>query len=305
MVNKHLAVFLFSSALNFPTLVFAQPWQPSNPVGVIYGSDDRLELSQIPDHQVQALAAAVVGLVAPKAIEDLGNGYSKIKSLSLEKQESVCPDESFKEQETAMYCTGFLISPRLVVSAGHCIASRQACNNTKFVFGYAIDGSNRPYNEISNSDIYSCGKLIHSEHNPKEQQSLEDDFAIIELDRDVRGHIPLVLETDSKLVIGDRLFAWGHPLGLPLKYTDNAWVRRVGPNNYVNTNLDTYTGNSGSPIFNASTLRVEGILIDGEEDFDTTKEGCRKSRVCQDGDCAGELFLKSSVVLDFLSNVSF
>ena len=292
-MNIVVSILLFSSAL------FADP---SFPVGVIYGSDDRREVSEIRDPQVKALAQAVVGLVSPKVIEDLGKGFSKIKSVSIEKQMKVCSDESFKDQEAAMFCTGFLVSPKILVTAGHCIASQMACKNTRFVFGYAIDGSKRPYNEIPNSDIYSCGKLIHSEHNPKETQSVDDDFAIIELDREVEGHSPLAIEAESKLVVGDKLFAIGHPLGLPLKYADNAWVRSFGPKNYINANLDTYTGNSGSPIFNASTLRVEGILIDGDDDFDKLKDGCRRSHVCQDSDCSGELVIKISTVLNYLAD---
>jgi hypothetical protein len=33
------------------------------------------------------------------------------------------------------------------------------------------------------------------------------------------------------------------------------------------TNLDTFYGNSGSPVFNLNTLLVEGILVSGDSDY--------------------------------------
>ena len=36
---------------------------------------------------------------------------------------------------------------------------------------------------------------------------------------------------------------------------------------YFTANLDTYRGNSGSPVFNAITHKVEGVLVRGEQDF--------------------------------------
>lgn len=270
-------------------------------VGVVYGNDDRQEVNDVADAQIRKLSDSVVGLTRPKTLEDLGNGYSKINFKTMEQQRKVCPDERFKDQLGAMYCSGFLVSSRRVVTAGHCISSINSCKNTKFVFGYKVKAGKHPYTEIPNIDIYSCGKVIHSEYNPKEKDSVDNDFAVIELDRDVVGHDPLSLEMQSQLTMGSKVFAIGHPLGLPQKYTDNAWVVSFGPNNYIGSNLDTYTGNSGSPIFNASTLRVEGILIDGTDDFEKTKEGCKKTRVCQEGECPGELFIKISTVLDYLN----
>ena len=45
-------------------------------------------------------------------------------------------------------------------------------------------------------------------------------------------------------------------------------------------NLDTYGGNSGSPVFNSDTHEVEGILVRGEADF------------VQQGNCQVSLFAR-------------
>ncbi len=46
-------------------------------------------------------------------------------------------------------------------------------------------------------------------------------------------------------------------------------------------NLDTYGGNSGSPVVDARTYVVEGILVRGEDDF-VQNDGCYVSLVCPD-----------------------
>ena len=38
------------------------------------------------------------------------------------------------------------------------------------------------------------------------------------------------------------------------------------------TNLDSFGGNSGAAVFNASTLEVEGILVRGDRDYHYSKE---------------------------------
>jgi hypothetical protein len=52
-------------------------------------------------------------------------------------------------------------------------------------------------------------------------------------------------------------------------------------------NLDTYGGNSGSPVFNSETHKVEGILVRGETDF-TTIGACTVSMRCPNTGCRGE-----------------
>src|SRR5690606_11935720 len=94
------------------------------------------------------------------------------------------------------------------------------------------------------------------------------------------------------------LIMLGHPLGLPMKASDNATMtpldgNRIGlfsssydllrriftKQTYYNTNLDSFAGNSGSPVFNANTHVVEGILIGGGDDFEWDQVNqCRRYR---------------------------
>jgi V8-like Glu-specific endopeptidase len=74
---------------------------------------------------------------------------------------------------------------------------------------------------------------------------------------------------------------------LPLKVAENAFVRDNSNSSYMTCNLDTYGGNSGSPVFNSETHEVEGILVRGETDFEPSGN-CNVSLVCPTTGCRGE-----------------
>ncbi|WP_420540401.1 S46 family peptidase (plasmid) [Paenibacillus polymyxa] len=59
----------------------------------------------------------------------------------------------------------------------------------------------------------------------------------------------------------------------PIKsgFAVGAAVRDNPPNAFFVANLDTYGGNSGSPVFNSDTHEVEGILVRGEDCTRTTE----------------------------------
>ena len=56
---------------------------------------------------------------------------------------------------------------------------------------------------------------------------------------------------------------------------------------FLVANLDTYGGNSGSAVFNATDGKIEGVLVRGEMDY-VFKNGCRISNVCATDACRGE-----------------
>jgi hypothetical protein len=56
---------------------------------------------------------------------------------------------------------------------------------------------------------------------------------------------------------------------------------------FFTANLDTYGGNSGSPVFNADSHEVEGVLVRGDTDF-VPVGMCMISAVCPMNGCHGE-----------------
>ena len=69
---------------------------------------------------------------------------------------------------------------------------------------------------------------------------------------------------------------------------------------FFSTDLDSYSGSSGSPVINVRTGLVEGILVRGQEDF-IEKNGCSISYVCRGSICLGEEALRASVASKILS----
>lgn len=242
---------------------------------IIYGKDDRHEVDDYPITSIKKLADSVAGMVkATKLREDIGdkNFYSFRKQTAEDKFE-LCEEEPFRKQYTLPICSGFLIAPDTLVTAGHCVEDMLDCANFKWVFGFK-----KGTEKIAKEDVYSC-KKIHERQLHQSKWKLQD-YAVIQLDRKVKGRAPLRFRRKKKAKIGTKLFVIGHPSGLPMKITDNGKIQRMNKEEvwkpistlfkkryYFNANLDTYSGNSGSPVFNRKTKLVEGILVQGGEDY--------------------------------------
>ena len=98
------------------------------------------------------------------------------------------------------------------------------------------------------------------------------------MDREITGHDILPIRRKAKIEDNAKVYAIGTPSGLPVKITIGAKVFDNSHEFYFNTNLDTYGGNSGSPVFDNKTHMVEGILVRGGEDFEyVLDKGCWKT----------------------------
>lgn len=262
---------------------------------VVYGEDNRLDLYQVTDPALLALADSTVGLINLDRLEEQPDSW-KIAIRPYAEKHNLCTSEKFYDQLTAPSCTGFLVAPDKVATAGHCVENFEKCTERKYVFGYsmAMDGANPT--EIPKSEVYSCAKVISSGY----QNGV--DYALVELDRPVTNHLPLKLNLTGQIADGTPLFVMGHPAGLPLKLVAGAYVRSSDDAYFV-SNLDTYGGNSGSPVFNAETYEVEGILVRGELDYVQNPQTptCNISNVCANEGCRGETSTKVSALKPFLN----
>jgi V8-like Glu-specific endopeptidase len=130
--------------------------------------------------------------------------------------------------------------------------------------------------------VYSCKKIISQSLD----RTTKDDFALIELDRKVKGRTPLKFRTSGKPSVGDELVVIGHPSGLPTKIADGAQVKTLEGTHFL-ANLDTYGGNSGSAVFNVATGEIEGILVRGATDY-VVNGNCRTSNRIGNDEGEGE-----------------
>lgn len=224
----------------------------------IYGTDDRKEVGSLRARWVSD-AQATVALVRRSSVKNLNNGFSQLPSASLGTTYRLCPDQRFRPQPTAAFCSGVLVAKDTVVTAGHCVDAGSLAG-TRFVFGYrTVHGKSRT--TIRNTEIYSGKRVSVSISEPGGR-----DFAIVELDRPVTGVTPARLKRSGKAPSGRPIHVIGHPSGLPAKVAGGAEVGRVLPTRFL-SDLDTFEGNSGSPVFDSATHEVLGILVDGEADY--------------------------------------
>ncbi len=249
---------------------------------VVYGQDDRQDVYQVSAMEWLDRARSTVALINSSKMTADSGGF-KIKTTSYATSQSLCKNEPFYDQVTAAFCSGSLIAPDIVMTAGHCVRNLVACQGTQFVFDFSYFSAGLTPSYAKKEDVYSCKELIFSEMN----SSTMSDYALIRLDRPVVGRLPLAVRQAGQVSEGDPLVVIGHPSGLPTKIAAGAAVRSTQPAAYFIANLDTYGGNSGSAVFNENTGEIEGILVRGETDF-RYKNGCYVTNVCDSNGCRGE-----------------
>ncbi|GAB4034244.1 MAG: hypothetical protein Fur0012_14410 [Elusimicrobiota bacterium] len=251
----------------------------------IYGIDDRKDVYESNQMQ-QKLAKSVAAVVAMDISPD-EQGYVDLGLRSFKEDYSICDGEKFSDQPILGYCTASLISEDTMLTAGHCFPSKDSCKEKKFVFDYVMGPDGKWPGKFNLSQIYSCSEII--------AQSNEEivDYAIIKLDRPVKDRVPLAVNRGEKLKKGDFVFVIGSPMGLPLKVADNAKVRDVKDQYYM-VDSDTFGGNSGSPVFNAMTGRIEGILTGGGQDLELKNDGaCVGSFIQSQDEGTGEMVFRA------------
>lgn len=247
----------------------------------IYGSDDRKEVCEHEDSSLRMLANGTLAMVQHTAVKVDEAGKFILDAKTYGEKQSLCKTESFWSQPNVADCSGFLIGEDLLVTAGHCVF-KSSCGKNMWVFNYQMKSDGSFEKTFEKEDVYKCREILVRE------QSKTIDFAVIRLDRKVRGGVPLKMRTGPEPKVGDGMFVIGYPMGLPAKIADNANLRKWGiQNRYFIANLDTYGGNSGSPVFNAKTLEVEGVLVRGDVDFVNSGD-CKVSKKCTDRGCDGE-----------------
>ncbi len=266
----------------FSSLTWAQ-----QSIQTIYGSDDRKEFYQIRSERLRTLARKSVALVSEDYIPSDKSRMKRFRGDKYGEYSHLCPDQKYILQPTIAFCSGVLIGFKHVLTAGHCI-SESGCQGTHLVLDFMVNSSSEQSEiAVSSDNIYSCAKVIQR----KVTRSM--DFAILELDRPVRDREKVLVGPQPESV--DSLITIGYPQGIPMKVALNGSVRSEA-GNYIVANLDVLSGNSGSPVYNAS-LELVGILIGGEKDYTFDRSlACYRERQCENGKCAGERVLKISAI---------
>lgn len=275
--------------------------------GGITGGDGRIEYYQETEERIKKNANGVVALFLKSSIIDKGDGTSMLKTEPFSKYDNVklCGTERFKEQPKGSFCTGFIVGKNLIVTAGHCLKSRLFDNKNfvdevLLVSGFRLNEPNKANLVIKNSNIYKPIKVVQAGLT---REGI--DFAVLEVDAEIDDSKVLELES-RKVNLNENVYVIGHPVGLPLKIAKGAQVKNNTNSRFFMADLDTYGGNSGSPVFDSNN-KVIGILVRGARDFIYSYESkCYTSNVCptfisDDQRCGGESVSRTNQFIEYLN----
>ncbi len=268
--------------------------QNKDSAGVVYVSDSRKEITQISDAKVLTNSKSNVALIGNEYIHQNGNSVT-LSGTPLTAQFNLCPGQKYAEQQSIANCTGILISPKYVLTAGHCL-NEDTCNNYKMVFDFKNDSQHfSPESENYNipaANLFSCKKIAARVSEPG---WTKQDYTIIELDRPVTGRASVKFATRS-LKEAAGIYTLGYPLGVALKYAHGRIREDMNSNTYKAA-IDTFAGNSGSPVYDEQTHTLIGLLSGGEGDMAYNPQyGCNMVKVCTSGSCLGERVFKTSSI---------
>lgn len=272
--------------------------------GAIYGSDDRRFVATATKEKssIRELSSAIAIIISKNDLVDLG-GKIQISTglLSENSALNICSDLKFANHHSINACTGFLVSSDIFLSAGHCFYSQFDCENKAIIFNVLESSENNEGYKVNHQQVYSCKKIVKTFSDSIGQV----DYSIVQLDRIAEGVKPLKLSVHSTLGRNDSVFMIGHPLGLPQVISSKAVVTQIFQDLFFKATLDSFEGNSGSPVFNSISKEVEGILVSGEDDFQIDdKNSCNKYKTYSRDDVTksgkGESIMRIGQVIKWL-----
>ncbi|HKO47286.1 MAG TPA: serine protease [Polyangiaceae bacterium] len=299
----------------------AASWQRAIEQPVINGLDDRRELYQLASADKRSrIASSVAALMWAHRLDY--RAPTVLRTASLRGAIGTCRDEAFAEQPAAAVCSATLIDDDLVLTAGHCLGdpsgdAAHRCQRLLIVFGYHYS-QNGELALSGEPGVYTCRRVVHHEKILADDGLM--DLAVLQLDRSVAAELTPAVIARSAPRLGDSLLAASHGAGLPLKVDDGGEVSDVhAGGDYFVASTDSFSGGSGSPLFNAE-MQLVGHQVRGMPDWqpdgdcmrpahsDEPREQhqlatrsiqrlcesgwpserlCRKSAQCGDGVCSG------------------
>jgi len=254
-------------------VLFALVCLASVALAVIYGADSRQE-----EYQVDQFTAPMGrGSGAFISRQFVNSGFYPIVG----KQFNLCPNaDPFENQTSLAECSGFLIGPDLVATAGSCVldqvSQNSLCSNLAFVLNYVNYGPLSYYDVFAAGEVANCKRVINGS-TPLYRSAVvnittgasgpveinKPNWAIVQIDKSFPGAYYDRFRSFKHLHLNERVITIGHPLGAPRKYdtTGRIWAidgGLTGRGMKLFTSSDSFKGSEGGPVLDTDG-RVIGI----------------------------------------------
>ena len=272
---------------------------------IVYGEDDRVDLFQAEEPFVTLGRELAIALMAPEALWPVAEGGYAVEAPSLGALQSLCAGERFADQTAAASCSGVLVAPGVVATAGHCLGveaeGQPDCRNNLYVRGYAVLELAAPVT-VAEEEVYGCGEVLALARSAADS-ACHVDLALVGLERTPPVEEPPVLR-DVPVEADEPVTVIGYPAGLPVKVDSGARVvdPRSGRGDSFTLSSDTFAVSSGAGVFDRAGALV-GVFARGRPDYDADGD-CQRVHREPEHDAAGyEEAAQIAVVRELLTAV--
>ncbi len=184
----------------------------------------------------------------------------------------LCPEAFYSSDhipDADIFGSGCFISPNRVATAAHVLEAAEEMKTDPrkllFIRGHYDDGKNQRV-RVNTNQIYRLSR--------KQKKILEDsqavygqkgDSAWVEVEPYFKNTPEPYPEvhcdiSTTPLQKGQRLYALGHGLAVPMKLSFDVEVEEIIGPYWLHSDMHVFPGNSGSPIFDANSQQLIGIV---------------------------------------------
>lgn len=245
------------------------------------GLDSRKEIKDIVvNKKEKSKGVGIVYIGSPKEHGD---------SLKLISKDYECKCVKFRDQKTLDLSgsTSFVINDSIIllsrhqITAGENFKTIEYPSNLSVIFNFEVKSDGTIESKIDSNEYFVVKKIIR---NKEHDVAAMITFRKIPKDK----HLDI---SKKKPKDNTKFYMIGHPLNLPKKISENGNILKK-TDDFLYTDLENFSKNSGSPVFNNSTGFVEGIMI----------HGCGDSKKIQfdaNNRCHMPLFVTDTLINDY------